>query len=70
MDISLEGSVHDVNALDHLPIEAGAYYVMDKGYVDFKRLHRLIIICHLDYTIKDNISSKGNTPHQPIEKME
>ncbi len=36
-----EGSVHDVNALDHLPIEAGAYYVMDKGYVDFKRLHRL-----------------------------
>lgn len=36
-----EGSVHDVNALDHLPIEAGAYYVMDKGYVDFKRLYRI-----------------------------
>ena len=36
-----EGSVHDVNALDHLPIEAGAYYVMDKGYVDFKRLYRM-----------------------------
>lgn len=36
-----EGSVHDVNALDHLPIEAGAFYVMDKGYVDFKRLYRM-----------------------------
>lgn len=36
-----EGSVHDVNALDHLPVEAGAYYVMDKGYVDFKRLYRM-----------------------------
>lgn len=36
-----EGSVHDVNALDHLPIEAGAYYVMDKGYVDFDRLYKM-----------------------------
>lgn len=34
------GNVHDVNALDHLPIEPGAYYVMDRGYVDFMRLHR------------------------------
>jgi len=34
------GKVHDVNALDHLPIEPGAYYVMDRGYVDFARLHR------------------------------
>ena len=36
-----ECSVHDVNALDHLPIEARAYYVMDKGYVDFKRLYKI-----------------------------
>lgn len=34
------GRVHDVKALDHLPIEPGAYYVMDRGYVDFTRLHR------------------------------
>jgi Domain of unknown function (DUF4372)/Transposase DDE domain len=34
------GKTHDVNVLDHLPIEAGAFYVMDRGYVDFKRLHR------------------------------
>jgi len=34
------GKTHDVNALDHLPIEPGAFYVMDRGYVDFARLHR------------------------------
>jgi len=36
-----DGSVHDVNILDLLPIEAGAYYVMDKGYVDFERLYTI-----------------------------
>ena len=34
------GNVHDVKSLDHLPIEPGAYYVMDRGYVDFARLYR------------------------------
>jgi IS4 transposase len=34
------GKMHDVTALDHLPIEPGAFYVMDRGYVDFQRLHR------------------------------
>ena len=35
------GAVHDVNALDVFPIEAGSYYVMDKGYIDFGRLYRI-----------------------------
>ena len=34
------GSVHDVNVLDHLLIEAGAFYIMDRGYIDFARLYR------------------------------
>ena len=34
------GKTHDVNLLDELPIEPGAFYVMDKAYVDFARLHR------------------------------
>jgi hypothetical protein len=34
------GKMHDVTALDHLPIEPGAFYVMDRGYVDFLRLYR------------------------------
>jgi len=33
-----EGDVHDVNILDKIPIQKGAYYVMDKAYVDFSRL--------------------------------
>lgn len=37
------GKMHDVNALDHLPLEAGSFYVMDRGYVDFKRLHRFAL---------------------------
>lgn len=35
------GKTHDVNILDQLPIEPGAFYVMDKGYVDYGRLFRL-----------------------------
>ncbi len=33
------GNLHDVNALDDLPLEPGAFYVMDRGYIDFKRLY-------------------------------
>ncbi len=33
------GQVHDVNVLDILPLEAGAFYVMDKAYTDFERLY-------------------------------
>jgi hypothetical protein len=34
------GKTHDMTALDFLPVEPGAYYVMDRAYVDFARLHR------------------------------
>lgn len=34
-----DGKMHDVNVLDFLPIEAGAFYVMDRGYLDFARLY-------------------------------
>ena len=33
--------MHDVRVLDILPIEAGAFYVMDRGYLDFERLFDL-----------------------------
>ena len=36
-----DGKVHDVNVLDMLTFEAGAFYVMDRGYVDFARLYTL-----------------------------
>lgn len=38
-----EGKTHDVHILDQLPIEPGAFYVMDRGYVDFERLYRLTL---------------------------
>jgi hypothetical protein len=34
------GKTHDVTDLDHLPIEPGSVYMMDRGYIDFQRLHR------------------------------
>jgi hypothetical protein len=34
------GKMHDVNVLDQMPIEAGALYAIDRGYVDYLRLHR------------------------------
>ena len=34
-----DGKVHDVNVLDEILPEAGAFYVMDRGYVDFERLN-------------------------------
>ena len=36
-----DGKLHDVNVLDMLSFEAGAFYVMDRGYVDFERLYAL-----------------------------
>lgn len=36
-----DGKLHDVNVLDEIPIEAGAFYVIDRGYLDFERLYRL-----------------------------
>jgi hypothetical protein len=32
------GDVHDVNILDEIMPEAGSFYVMDRGYIDFQRL--------------------------------
>jgi IS4 transposase len=39
--IITHGKVPEVNILDQLSFEAGAFYVMDRGYVDFARLHQL-----------------------------
>jgi transposase len=36
-----DGKMHDVNILDQIIPEAGAFYIMDRGYLDFARLHRL-----------------------------
>ena len=39
------GQVHDVNLLDELLLEAGAFYLLDRGYVDFARLYTFTQAC-------------------------
>lgn len=36
-----DGKLHEVNTLDIIPIEPGAFYIMDRGYLDFARLYTL-----------------------------
>ena len=36
-----DGKLHDVNILDPIAFEAGSFYIMDRGYIDFARLHGL-----------------------------
>jgi hypothetical protein len=38
-----DGKRGEASLLDELILEAGAFYVMDRGYVDFKRLHRFVL---------------------------
>ena len=37
-----DGKVHDVNVLDQLILEPGAFYMLDRGYIDFARLHTFV----------------------------
>jgi hypothetical protein len=39
--IVTHGKIHEVNILDNLPIEAGAIYILDRGYTDFSRLYKI-----------------------------
>ena len=52
-------SVHDVNALDFISFEANSFYIMDRGYVDYKRLYR-IHSCDAFYITraKDNMNCR------------
>jgi len=63
-----DGKLHDVNVLDMLLPEAGAFYIMDRGYVDFERLFTL----HLAGAFFV-IRAKSNTQYQrryssPVDK--
>ena len=63
------GKTHDVNILDELPIEPGAFYVMDKAYVDFARLYRFGQQSAFFVTrAKKNLDFRRLKSH-PIDKM-
>jgi hypothetical protein len=60
-----EGSVHDVNILDELITEIGAFYIVDKGYIDFERLYKLNINSAYFITrAKSNFQFKRIYSHQ------
>ena len=54
-----DGKMHDVNVLDYLVPAPGAYYLMDRGYLDFERLYE-INICQAFFVTraKDNFTFK------------
>ncbi len=58
------GKVHDVNILDGLLIEAGAFYVMDRGYIDFERLHAFTLsLAFFVVRTKENILLERRYSH-------
>jgi hypothetical protein len=59
-----DGKVHDVNILDQLLPEAGAFYVVDRGYVDFQRLYRLTLAAAFFVTrTKENVVLQRRYSH-------
>ena len=59
------GAMADVSSLDLLPIEAGSFYVMDRGYTDFERLYRFTQGLAFFVT---RASATWTSPARPIEK--
>lgn len=64
-----DGKVHDVNILDEILPEAGAFYVMDRGYVDFERLF-VFTLCSAFFVVrtKQNVILQRRYSH-PVDKL-
>ena len=66
--IITNGKIHDVNILDELVIEAGAIYIVDRGYVDFERLYGIHqASAFFVMRAKDNCDSRRLYSH-PVDK--
>jgi hypothetical protein len=63
-----EGKTHDVNILDQFIPEAGSFYVMDRGYVDFERLY-VFNLCSAFFVVrtKENVLLQRRYSH-PVDK--
>lgn len=63
-----DGKVHDVNVLDELILEAGSFYIMDRGYLDFLRLYRITQALAFFVTrAKSNLKFQ-RTEARPVDK--
>ncbi len=62
--------MHDVNALDLLTVEPGAFYVFDRGYIDFSRLYHLAQLCAYFVTrSKSNMQFNRVYSHEIDKKL-
>jgi hypothetical protein len=63
-----DGKVHDVNILDEILPEAGAFYVMDRGYIDFERLYGFTL-CSAFFVVrtKENVLLQRRYSH-PVDR--
>jgi Domain of unknown function (DUF4372)/Transposase DDE domain len=63
-----DGKLHDVNVLDLLLPELGAFYIMDRGYIDFERLYRLHAAGSFFVTrAKSNLKAQRRYSH-PVDR--
>ena len=61
--------IHDVNVLDELLFEAGAFYILDRAYLDFARLYRITCACAFFVTrTKTNTQFYRRTSH-PVDEQ-
>ncbi len=61
-----EGKVHDSRMMDKIPVEANAFYLMDKGYVDFDKLYRCFNIKNAFFVTR----AKDNMVYETIESRD
>ena len=66
--IITHGKIHDVNILDELPVEAGAIYLMDRGYLDCERLYRIHRECAFFITRAKSSTDLRRLYSHPIDK--
>ena len=60
--------MHDVNILDELLIETGAFYVMDRGYIDLERLYAFTLsLAFFVVRSKENLLLQRRYSH-PVDK--
>ena len=62
-----DGKVHDVNILDEIDPEPGAFYVMDRAYVDFERLF-VFTLCSSFFVVRTKKNIQLQRRYSPVDK--
>lgn len=63
-----DGKVHDLNALDQLILEPGAFYMLDRGYIDFERLFTFVQQSAFFVTRAKSNLNHLPTSYRPVNK--